>query len=205
MEAFLAKFIQFFSSREFTFFTSDFNPSDVARVSLLTRLCVQTVGALEFGVLGAFFSGQTGGKATNANLKSNLEELSKFGEVVGIYLKYGQPVMVLAINAENLSDEQLIGRFTLLLNSTQKMREFAMRIVGGKLPSRTLVFAVFQSHTKALHFKETVSNKCKKFSFFNKVWVLPYTVDLERMRVFPYNGMPMTEFKGDLMERVLFG
>ena len=79
-----------------------------------------------------------------------------------------------------------------------------MRLIGGKLPSRTLVFTAFKSHSKAIHFKQNLSSQCKKFSLFNKVWVLPYTVDLERKRVFTYGGLPMTEFKEDLMERALF-
>ena len=102
MESFLTKFIEFFSSREFKFFSANFNPSDVARASLLTRLSVRAVGGLELGVLGAIFSGQTSSKATDHNLKVNLEELSKYGEVLGIYYKFGQPVMVLAVDAENL-------------------------------------------------------------------------------------------------------
>lgn len=203
MESFLSKFIAYFVSRDFKFFAADFDPQQVGRASLLARLCVSAVSGLEFGVLGGIFFGQSS-IATDANLKANLEGFAKFGEVVGIYLKYGQPVIVIVIDGENLNEEQLLGRFMLLQQATQKMRDFSMRIVGGRLPSRTLAFTVFKSHTKAVHFKESLSIECKKFNFFNKVWVLPFTVDLERKRVFPYGGLPVTEFKGELMEKVLF-
>jgi hypothetical protein len=158
---------------------------------------------LNWGHLGALSSGQAA-IGTDAKLQSNLTEFAKYGEVVGIYLKYGQPVILIVIDADKLDDEQLVGRFVLLHNVTKKMRDFSMRIIGGALSSRTLAFTVFKSHSRAQHFKEALSGQCKKFSLFNKVWVLPYTVDLERKRMYTWKGLPMTEFKEDLMERVLF-
>jgi len=204
MDSFLSRFITYFSSREFKFYSANFNPNHVDRASLFTRLCVCSVSAIEFGALGSLASGE-GAKSTNSNLTSNLAEFSRLGDVVGIYLKYGQPVIVLVVDGEILNDEQILGRFILIHQTATKMRSFSLGLgFGGKLPVRTLTFTVFKSHSKAIHFKETLSSQCKKYSLFNKIWVLPFTVDLERKRVSKWSGLPMTEFKEDLMEKVLF-
>jgi hypothetical protein len=204
METFLERFVIFFKSREFECFTPDFNPADVKRASWVTRLLVKSVAGASFGVIGALVSGE-GAHSTNQLLRDRIAELSQYGELVGIYLKFGQPVIVLVVEGDELSDEGFLGRFVLIQEATNKMREFSFRIgLGGKLPARSLVFTVFNDHGKAVHFKDTLAAKCKRFSFFNKVWVLPWTVDLERKRVTKYGGLPATEFREDLLERAFF-
>ena len=204
METFLTELVSYFTAREFKFFTADFDPSQVDRASLFTRLCVSSVNAVSFGVLGSLASGEGTG-ATNPALKSRLAEFSQYGEVVGIYLKFGQPVILVVVDGEKLSAEEILGRFILLHQTATNMRDFSLGLMrGGKLPVRTLVFAVFTSHQKAVYFKEKLSAQCKRFSLFNKVWVLPWTVDLERKRVFKYSGLPLTEFGEELLEKAFF-
>jgi hypothetical protein len=200
MDSFLSKFIAYFSSRKFTFFTSDFNAIQVERASLFTRLCVGAAGGLAFGALGSLASGERA-NATNDKLKSYLTEFAEYGEVVGIYLKYGQPIIVIVVDGEKLNDEEILGRFIHLHQTTTKMRDFSfsLGVLGSRMPARSLTFTVFKSHSRAIHFKETISSRCKKYSLFNKAWVLPFTVDLERKRVFKWSGLPMTEFKEDLV------
>jgi len=204
MEIFLQRFVTFFKSREFEFFASDFNPADVKRASWFTRLVVKSVAGTSSGVIGAMISGE-GQNATDELLRERISEISNYGELAGIYLKFGQPVVVLVINGDELSDEQLLGRFVLIHEATAKMREFSLRLgFAGKLPARSLVFVVFSEHRKAAHFKESLAAKCKKFSLFNKVWVLPWVVDLDRKRVTKYAGLPMTEFQESLLETAFF-
>lgn len=204
MEPFLEKFVAFFKSREFQFYTSDIDPTDVKRASLFARLLVSGFSSASFGVIGLLTSGE-GKNSTNDQLKSCLAEFSKYGELVGIYLKYGQPVILLVVNGDELNDEEFLGRYILIHQTATKMRGFSFRIVpGGKLPVRCLVFTVFSKHNKALHFKDDLASKCKKFNLFNKVWALPWTVDLERKRVSKYGGLPLTEFKEEMLERAFF-
>lgn len=204
MELFLEKFVAFFKSREFQFYAPDAPSTDLKRAALFARLAVVSVGAIASGVLGALISGE-GRNSTIENLKVCLAEFSKYGELVGIYVKYGQPIIVLVINGDELNDEELLGRFVLIHQTAKRMRDFSLRVgLGGKLPVRCLVFTAFSDHKMSLHFRDELSSSCKKFNLFNKVWALPWTVDLERKRITKYSGLPLTEFSEDKLERAFF-
>ena len=203
IQAFLPNFVDFFKSREFQFYGSDLDPADVRRASLMCRALVSAATSFSFGALGSFATGE-GPNSTNQYLKMCLKEFSKHGDLVGIYLKYGQPVVLLLLGGDDPNDEEFLARFRVVHELTSGMSDFSLQLPGGRLPCRSLVFTVFTSHAKSMHFKDQLAARCKRFSLFRKVWVLPWTIDLERKRVFKYSGLPVTEFGERLLEKAFF-
>jgi hypothetical protein len=205
IELFLPKFAEFFGKYEFQFLRPEFDPADIKRANLFSKLLIGGFNSYEFGIIGALFPVE-GANTTNENLRSTLIEMQKYGELVGVYLKYGAPRIQLVVYAEELNDEEILGRFVLIHESASKMHEFGLRILGrGKLSVRCSVFTVFSSHARAIHFKENLESKCKNFKFFgDSTHILPWTVDLERKRVMKYNGLPATQFKEAALEKAFF-
>ena len=212
--SFLSKFVGFFSKRGFQFLKPDLNPADIEQTNIFIKLLGSGLGSVALGfagispIFGALFS-PDGPNATSEKLMTTLSKIQKHGELVGVLLKYGRPKVILIVYAEELKDDEIIGRFVLIHESVQNIQDFSMRMLGNKIimPAECLVFTIFSSHSKAEHFRERLENKCKRHNIFSKsVAVLPWTVDLERKRVRkPRAFLAAPEFKEDVFEKAFFG
>ena len=212
--SFLSKFVGFFSKRGFQFLKPDLNPADIEQTNIFIKLLGSGLGSVALGfvgispMFGALFS-PDGPNATSDKLMATLSKIQKHGELVGVLLKSGIPKVILIVYAEELNDNEIIGRFVLIHESVQNIQDFSMRLLGNKtiMPAECLVFTIFSSHSKADHFKERLEKKCKHNNFFsNSVPVLPWTVDLERKRVRkPRAFLASPEFKEEIFEKAFFG
>ena len=213
LASFLPKFVGFFVKRGFQFLKPDLNPADIEQTNIFIKLFGSGLGSVALGfagispIFGALFS-PDGPNATSEKLMTTLSKIQKHGELVGVLLKYGMPKVILIVYAEELNDDEIIGRFVRIHESVQNIHDFSMRMLGNKIvmPAECLVFTIFLSHSKADHFKEKLEKKCKHNNIFSKsVAVLPWTVDLERKRVRkPRAFLATPEFSEEMFEKAFF-
>jgi hypothetical protein len=106
--------------------------------------------------------------------------------------------------SDNLSDEAIIGKSHLIRDRLTPFKKFAMRIGWSKLTVSAKVFFVFSNSEKAFHFRKSVQAHCKHFALFNKIWVLPWGIDLAAKSVWAYQGLPLNWSKPADLEAKLF-
>jgi hypothetical protein len=204
IELFQQKFTDYFacSKNAYQFLTPKLEPKDLKwpQADQIKSIIYQenTAGYPEIRGIARFLgvASTPPDSTVREKLMTTLQEMQKYGISVGFSLKDGAPKILLAVDAENLNDEQIVGRFILIRDTTQKFKDFALPPLLGvrgrwtKCPTKCYVFTLFLSHAKALHFTENLQEKSKHNPVFSKAaHVLPWAVDLERKRVKKYSGL----------------
>jgi hypothetical protein len=214
-ELFLKQFTQHFTKSDFQFLTPDLRPENLRwpRPDQIEKITYRegTGGYPEIRGIARFLGMATTPASSQVGEKvlTTLRGMKAHGETVGFSLEGGAPKVLLEVDAENLNDEQILGRFILISDAAAKFKDFALNIpMGGrwsKHPTTCHVFVSFSSHSKAIHFNEDLEGKCKSYNIFTKApHVFPWTVDLERKRVKKYSGFPPATYKEDMLEKAFF-
>lgn len=165
----------------------------------------QYAGLLAVGALvgyGAFMINRS--NAADSEVKAELVKLGELCDLIGINLAGGSVHLVLFVHSDDLTDEATIGKCHLIRDRLTPFKKFAMRIGWSKLTVSATVFFVFSNSEKAFHFRKSVQEHCKHFALFNKVWVLPWGIDLAAKSVWAYRGLPVNWLKPADIEAKIF-
>lgn len=143
-------------------------------------------------------------KGGDSEIKAELLKLRELCDLIGIDSSSGGVNLVLFVYSDDLTDETIIGKCRLIRDKLSSFKKFSMRIGWNRLPVRATVFSVFTKSERAFHFRQCAQAHCKHFGLFNKLWVLPWGIDLAAKSVWPYRGWPVNWMKPTEIEARLF-
>ena len=182
-QEFLINVFDYSKSEGFSFLATDGEFEDPKRLSGAKQALVAAVAGAAFGLLGSLSSGYM--KETDkACLIGDLKRMMELCDAVGIKLSDGNVLIRLVINADNVADETLVGRFAVVHERAYDFRKYAMSLMrsiwnDGKLPTVAQVIVAFSTHRRAKVFSENFADKCKHTAIWKKVYTQPWIVDLE--------------------------
>jgi hypothetical protein len=117
---------------------------------------------------------------------------------VAISLDWGAVRLIITLEADEIGDELLVGRFSLLHDKISTFRNYAMttlRTIFGNATQGTSakVLLIYRKPYKADYFLNNLSEKCKHITFWKKIWTLPVAVDVPGRKILPWKGFPPYE------------
>jgi hypothetical protein len=192
--------ISLFNKRKFVFY------DELQKGGTLKKMTTgQYAGLIAFGALvgfGAFMIDSP--SCTDGEVKTELVKLAALCDLIGVKIWSGVS-LVLLVQGDELTDEATIGKCHLIRDRLTPFRQFTMRIGWNKMPVSANVFFVFSNSDKAFHFRTSVQEHCKHYSaFYNRLWVLPWGIDLAAKSVWAYQGFPAKWLKATDLETELF-
>ena len=191
---------------------------DANKPSARTQLKQNLLMAATVGVMGAVMGMNTRvffGNSNSAQLSQNekdalakdLTELQNHCDFAGIKLDNGPANLRLAIDADNLSDESLIGRSAIIHQRTHDFLKYTSYVMyDTKYGASTHLMIVFSSHKRVEEFWKKYANKCHHKSFLKKVYTRTWVVDLENKEI-TRQGYFLSDLLGqglDKMEAEIF-
>ena len=190
-----AKLLEYIKKRGFTFVGPDVETAHIPRTPSSQK--IMAIAAATFGIgnpLVAFASGIVP-DFKDQDIRKSLISLYDVADFVGVSLEWGAVRMVLSLDADEITDEALIGKFVLLHERITQFRKYAMSSLQtrlGDIKQGTVahVFLVFRQPYKADHFANNLSDKCKQVTFWKKIWTLPWAVDVPGKRIHRWSGFP---------------
>ncbi len=174
---FLANLIDHSQAEGFSFLTPDGNVSDPKRMSEGRQMVVRLIQGAAFGLLGGIV-GYT--ETRKQELIRDLTAFSAHGDLAGINLTQGTVILRIVIDADGLTDDTLVGRFTLIHESAHNFRRYGLSTFSGNMSTHVHVILLFSSHERADAFGKRYGKKCSQWSFWKKVLTNPWIIDLER-------------------------
>jgi hypothetical protein len=142
--------------------------------------------------------------ATNEEVKTEVAKLGTHCDLIGVHISTIVQ-LALFIHSDDLADDAAIGKCSLIWDKLPSFKKFSMRIGYAKLPVTANVFFVFGNSEKAFHFRQSVQEHCKHYSFFtSNCFVLPWGIDLSAKNVWAYKGLPPPQLKPTAIEAKLF-
>ena len=190
-------------AKGFSFLTPDERFDEPKRGSAGQQAIVAMIAGAAFGALGGLATGYAG-KLNNEQLLNDLKRMSEYCDVTGINLISGMVILRLAIDADEIKDDALIGRFALIHERTHDFRKYGMSLFGGNIGTATHVIVTFSSHERAQDFAKNVAKKCKQVSFWKKVNTRPWVADLEAEEITKFQldfGVDAKELKAGLFKK----
>jgi hypothetical protein len=150
--------------------------------------------AVQSAVTSAAFglvAGMSGGsdKGTAPARTNDLKRLAALAQYVGMGFPFNQCYVAMILNADSLSNESLIGRFTMIEEEGKVFNKYANRLLRTWVGSASMgvVFEVavcFSNGDRAGFFASELISKCRKWSMLRRgkpiVW--PFPVDLASRR-----------------------
>jgi hypothetical protein len=192
--------ISIFHDRKYVFYDELQQGGTLKKMSNSHYAGLVALGAL--GGIGAFMINRS--NVIDNEVKAELVKLGALCDLIGINLSGGNVSLVLFVHSDDLTDESIVGKCHLIRDRLTPFKKFAMRIGWSKLTVSAKVFFVFSNSEKAFHFRKSVQEHCKHFALFNKVWVLPWGIDLAAKSVWAYQGLPLNWSKPADLEAKLF-
>ena len=143
--------------------------------------------------------------ASRESLTKDLEIMLNHCDLAGVKSSFGSVVLLLAIDADDITNESLIGHFAFIHEHSHNFRQYAdslmqSRIGNSKLGVFTQVVTAFSTHKRSSEFIENVADKCKHTAFWKKVYTQVWAADLENEEV-KIIGLPMTNIFGGVSEK----
>jgi hypothetical protein len=185
------------------FFEQDFDEGkSIERISTGLKMLMTGGSFVAGGLIPAL--GTKSSKFSDDEVKAEIVKLRKSCDLVGIRLDTGGVILVLFIYADDLSDDQMIGRSVLILDQMKSFRDFTMKIGWSKMGVSTRLFYVFFDSGKAFHFRQSVQAHCKRGEFFKMIHVRPWGIDLSAKSVWAHEGLPDSGLKPADIEAKLF-
>jgi len=180
---FLDNLLDYSKGEGFSFLQGDERFEDPKRLSGGKQALVAAAAGALFGLVGSLSSGYMT-ETDRAGLIADLKKMNDLCDRVGIKLSDGSVLIRLAINADSLSDESLVGRFALIHERAYDFRKYAISIMrsiwsDGKQPTVSQVLIAFSAHRRARTFLQSFADKCKHTAVWKKVYTQPWVVDLE--------------------------
>jgi hypothetical protein len=177
---FFRNLAEYSQSKGFSLFKPDTDEfEDPKRFSKGQQIAIGMIYGAAFGALGGGLGGYYS-ETRKEQLVSDLKTLSEYRDMIGINLSRGFNLLRVAIDADDLTDEALIGRFALIHERLHDFRKYAMSSLTGKMRTQAEVLVVFSAHERATAFIEGSAKKCGQLSYRKNVMTQPWIVDLEQ-------------------------
>jgi hypothetical protein len=142
-------------------------------------------------------------------LITDLQKAQNYCDFIGIKTSNGPALLRLAIDADDIPDETLIGRFAVIHEQAHNFRKHSSTFPGGFKETKFAVYAqvvvVFSSHKRARNFIQRFADQCSHTAFWKKVYTYPWIVDLEDEEIKRYR-QPLDNFfgQGEKLKSELF-
>jgi hypothetical protein len=180
---FFTSLIEYSRGEGYSFFVPGEAFDEPRKLSAGGQALIAVAAGAFAGLLGGLSSGYLD-KTSKEDLLVDMKNMSQYCDVVGLKLSYGNVLLRLGIDSDNLSNETLIGRFSMIHERVHDFRKYAASFLrsvfsDGKQPTFAHVFVIFSSHKRAKDFKDNCAEKCKQSAFWKKVYTSPWLVDLE--------------------------
>ncbi len=197
---FFRNLVEYSQAKDFSFLIAGDVTQAPRQVSRGQQLALSALSTVVGGAIGGGFglAGVVGGGAlfgagfgvpgySNARkqeLISDLQRLSPYGDLVGINLTKGFALLRVAIDADDLTEDALVGRFSLIHQRAFKFRKYALSTFPSNMGALVEVLVIFSAHERVRDFIQRVAPKCKHNAGFisrmrGGVHTYPWVVDLE--------------------------
>jgi hypothetical protein len=129
-------------------------------------------------------------KSNSDTFTEDIKKLKSHCDLVGIKDALGSCYVTMTLAADEIPDEAIIGRTTIIHGLTEQLKKYSLTILKsrfGEAKSGVMssVFLVFSSHKRAKSFFEEHASKCQHRN--KTVNLFPYVVDLEDKEI-KYSG-----------------
>jgi hypothetical protein len=176
---FFVNLTEYSSAQGFVFLHHDDALNEPKRPSAGQQAIYTAISAIGFGLIGAALTGYFE-KLDKEQLITDLNGMQGYCDLVGINLSKAIVLLRLAIDADDLSNDGIIGRFAQIHSRARDFQKYAMSLAfAGKMSVRTQGLIVFTSHKRAKDFGETSGSQCKHSSFWDKIYTEAWVIDLE--------------------------
>ena len=161
---------------------------DPKQVSKGQQIALSAIYGLAFGALGGGFGVPRYSEARKQELISDLQRLSPYADLIGINFSRGCALLRLAIDADDLPEDALVGRFSLIHEIAHDFRKYALTTITSNMGTIVEVLVIFSTHERAKDFTERVAQKCRHTAGFlssmrGRVTTYPWVIDLERKEI----------------------
>jgi|SRR5665213_41578 len=164
------------------FFEEDFDDGkSIERVSTGRKVLLSGAYFVAGGLISAL--GTKSSKFSDDEVKAELVKLKKLVDLVGIRLDKGSAMLCLFIYADDLSDDEMIGRGILVRDQMKPFKDFTMKIAWSKSGVEAKVFYVFFDSDKASHFSQSVQKHCSHKQFLANLYIQASGIDVTKIRV----------------------
>jgi hypothetical protein len=181
--------IDYYKGRGFSFFVPGEQFVNAEKTSLAKRTVFKAIAGMAMtlavnpglGIATSLTSFNLSA-ADKESLAKDLEQMHNYCDLVGI--KISDPIapamFILGIDADDISNESLIGRFVNIHEHAHNFIKYSPSAMFGKKNGvRTSVCVVSSSHKRAKDFIENAATKCKHSAFWKKVDTWSWPMDLE--------------------------
>jgi hypothetical protein len=213
---FFKNFLDYSKREGFSFFISGEQFNDPEKLSSSRQMMNKLMFAAAVGIGGAIGGAPASGLGLSIAilnpgdlnpverqaLISDLEIVHNHCDFIGIKISNGPALLRLGIDADDISDESLIGRFAIRHEQAYKFRKHSSSLFRNRVSKNVATFAVyaqivvvFSTHKRARNFIQNSANKCSHSAFWQKVYTSPWIVDLEDEDIKRYR-QPLDGFLG---------
>jgi len=133
-------------------------------------------------------------------IQNRLDRIRDYAEIVALKYVLTQPVVLCVIEADTLTNDQIVEISCQFDQVVVDMLEFSGKIGGLKIGSLHLggtrlsatgiMLIAFSNHERASKFRNEAQDKCKIHRFWKKTWVVPWIIDLSSNEIIPHRGLP---------------
>lgn len=134
-------------------------------------------------------------------VQQRMDNVREYADLVFFKYLLAQPVVVAVVEADQLTQEEVIGLAHKFDQDVLEMLQFTGKMGGIKLggihlgatrmSATGIILLVFFDHSSASHFTEAVQERCKVMHFWKKTWVVPWTIDVSSKELRRHSGLPV--------------
>ena len=182
-EDFFQNLLEYSRDEGFSFLVSGQAFETPQKLSSGKQALIATAAGAMFGLIGVLSSGYLD-ETNKQGLIQDLQRLQGYCSLIGIKYSDGPVLIRLGIDADDVPNETLIGRFAIIHERAYDFRKYAPSVIrgfwnDGKLATGAQVVLAFSKHRRAKEFNENYAAKCKLTAFWKKVYTQPWVADLE--------------------------
>jgi hypothetical protein len=132
-----------------------------------------------------------GSQGQEAKLKNEMRNAHAYCDAIGFrWVQLGAVSLAVVIFAQDISNEELIGRSVIIRNSVKPFAKFDNRR-HWSFPFYANVFYVFSGSDKAYSFRSAAQDKCKHrdVGILNQIHVKPWCIDFQGKHIMATKGL----------------
>lgn len=179
------KLISHLGNDGFRFIEKNKTVSDDTKSNINKNIASSVIANALYGLVFGPFSLNI--PSSEDTLYKDLSSLSACGVVAGYKKKFGGSYLATIFDTSNLSDESIIGRFTIIYENLIPFQEYSIglnsRFADGRFV-QCKTYLLFTEKYRADNFIFNISKQCKYSKGFSGVKNHPVVVDLNNKKVF---------------------
>jgi hypothetical protein len=172
---FFANLIEYSSEGGFSFLIDDCLAAP--ETPSMAKLALARIAAgAAFGLFGSLAVGYSNA-LPKQQLITDMKRMHECCDLIGIRLREGNAVVRMGIDADNIANETLVGRFAVIHDHLFDFRKYTATFFAAATGAQVVV--AFSQHKRAKDFNDSFADKCKHTAFWKKVHTQPWIADLE--------------------------